>query len=215
MKSSLYRRNDSFAKTLAKVCLILLLSDTSIQAQGKPEPIDYSAELPRVPALEPEEAAKRIEVADGFEIQLVAAEPMINSPVAIEWDAKGGMFVCEMRGYSENRDDAISRVRYLTDTNRDGTYDRVTTFAEGLLWPTAISPIRMGYSLLTRRTCITTVTIIKMALPMTGKSFSPDLQCPTCRDLSIPFDGGSTIASMLPAVALADQSIDQVRKTQR
>ena len=144
MKSSLYRRNDSFAKTLAKVCLILLLSDTSIQAQGKPEPIDYSAELPRVPALEPEEAAKRIEVADGFEIQLVAAEPMINSPVAIEWDAKGGMFVCEMRGYSENRDDAISRVRYLTDTNRDGTYDRVTTFAEGLLWPTAIFPYKNG-----------------------------------------------------------------------
>ncbi len=144
MKSSLYRRNDSFAKTLAKVCLILLLSDTSIQAQGKPEPIDYSAELPRVPALEPEEAAKRIEVADGYEIQLVAAEPMINSPVAIEWDAKGGMFVCEMRGYSENRDDAISRVRYLTDTNRDGTYDRVTTFAEGLLWPTAIFPYKNG-----------------------------------------------------------------------
>ena len=75
MKSSLYRRNDSFAKTLAEVCLILLLSDTSIQAQGKPEQIDYSAELPRVPALEPEEAAKRIEVADGFEIQLVVPSP--------------------------------------------------------------------------------------------------------------------------------------------
>jgi len=113
-------------------------------AQDKTHPIDYSSELPRVPALEPKEAIKKIEVAEGFEIQLVASEPLVSSPVAIEWDAKGGMFVCEMRGYSENRDDAISRVRYLTDTDQDGIYDHATVFADKLLWPTAIFPYKGG-----------------------------------------------------------------------
>lgn len=105
---------------------------------------DYAAELPRVPVLEPIEAMKRIEVAEGFEIQLVAAEPLVASPVAIEWDASGGMFVCEMRGYSENRDDAISRIRHLTDSDGDGTYDRATIYADQLLWPTAIYPYKDG-----------------------------------------------------------------------
>ena len=124
--------------------LPISLVTTRLEAEERKQQIDYSAELPRVPALEPEQAMKRIEVAEGFEIQLVASEPLVTSPVAIEWDAVGGMFVCEMRGYSENRDDAISRIRYLTDSNHDGTYDQATVYADKLLWPTAIFPYKGG-----------------------------------------------------------------------
>ncbi|MEC7680973.1 MAG: PVC-type heme-binding CxxCH protein, partial [Planctomycetota bacterium] len=136
-------------RQMATTLLIPILSFAQLisvpcEGQESAESPNYSDELPRIPALPAEEAIQRIEVAEGFEIQLVASEPLVQSPVAIEWDASGGMFVCEMRGYSENRDDGISRVRYLQDKNQDGVYDQATVFAEGLLWPTAIFPYKKG-----------------------------------------------------------------------
>ncbi len=105
---------------------------------------DYGNELPRVAPTEPVAALASFAVADGFEIQLVAAEPLVVSPVAIEWDESGAMFVCEMRGYSENREDAISRIARLTDDDGDGVYDSRTTYADGLNWPTGLFPFDGG-----------------------------------------------------------------------
>ena len=133
------RRYLSFA---AMLCLIA--RPIPSLGQQTASPVDYSAELPRVLALSPDEAMQAIEVSDGFEIQLAASEPLVNSPVAIEWDEGGGLFVCEMRGYSENREDGISQVRYLTDSDHDGHYEKATVFADGLLWPTAIFPYKGG-----------------------------------------------------------------------
>ena len=64
---------------------------------------DFSGELPRIPASSPEAALNSFTVADGFEIQPVASEPLVASPVAIEWDAEGRLYVCEMRGYKIGR----------------------------------------------------------------------------------------------------------------
>ncbi|QDV25136.1 PVC-type heme-binding CxxCH protein [Aureliella helgolandensis] len=105
---------------------------------------DYGKELPRIPATEPAQALASFEVADGFEIEQVAAEPLIASPVAIQWDATGGMFVCEMRGYSEDREAGISRITRLTDKDQDGIYDHSQIFADQLFWPTAIFPFDGG-----------------------------------------------------------------------
>jgi len=113
---------------------------TSLVAQDA----DYSSELPRIAATEPDAALSTLNVADPFEMQLVAAEPLVSSPVAIEWDDEGAMFVCEMRGYSENQGDGISRIARLTDDDNDGVYDRRTEFAEGLSWPTALFPFDGG-----------------------------------------------------------------------
>ncbi len=104
----------------------------------------FAEELPRIPVTEASETLEHFTIADGFEIQLVAAEPLIASPVAIEWDATGAMYVCEMRGYSENRDDRLSQVRRLIDTDGDGVYDQANVFVEGLFWPTAILPYDGG-----------------------------------------------------------------------
>jgi hypothetical protein len=43
-----------------------------------------------------------------------------------------------MRGYSEDKADKVSRIRLVEDTNGDGTFDKSTTYVEGLAWPTAI-----------------------------------------------------------------------------
>ncbi|MFK8113139.1 MAG: PVC-type heme-binding CxxCH protein [Rubripirellula sp.] len=105
---------------------------------------DFSSELPRIPATDAKNTLGAFSVAAGFEIQLVAAEPLISSPVAIEWDAAGGLYVCEMRGYSEDRELGISRITRLTDTDGDGEYDDSTVFADSLLWPTALFPFDGG-----------------------------------------------------------------------
>jgi putative membrane-bound dehydrogenase-like protein len=105
---------------------------------------DFSAELPRIPPTEPADALATFRVAEGFRIEPVAAEPLVSSPVAIEWDADGAMFVCEMRGYSEDRDEALSRITRLIDSNGDGVYDQRTVYADKLLWPTGLFPYDGG-----------------------------------------------------------------------
>ncbi|WP_372722626.1 PVC-type heme-binding CxxCH protein [Novipirellula sp.] len=105
---------------------------------------DFSDELPRIAPTEPDAALSTFTVADGFDMQQVAAEPLLGSPVAIEWDEHGAMYVCEMRGYSENRDDGISTIAKLTDADGDGVYDKRVEFANGLFWPTALFPYDGG-----------------------------------------------------------------------
>src|SRR5262245_48556370 len=109
-----------------------------LTAQQTPAVPDYSAELPRIPPTEPADALKTFTVAPGFKIEQVAAEPLVNSPVAMEWDENGRLFVCEMRGYSENRNDKLSRVSMLEDVDGDGKFDKSTVVVDQLLWPTAV-----------------------------------------------------------------------------
>jgi putative membrane-bound dehydrogenase-like protein len=99
---------------------------------------DYAAELPRIPQVPAGEARDTIGVAPGFALELMAAEPLLASPVAIAWDEDGRLFVAEMRGYSEHRDERLGRVRLLHDDDGDGRPDRGTVFADDLAWPTAV-----------------------------------------------------------------------------
>ncbi len=119
----------------------LLENATAAENSGEP---DYGKELPRIPPTPAQETGVNFDVADGFEMQLLAAEPLVTSPVAMEWDASGTLYVCEMRGYSEDRDDGLSRISRLRDLDGDGVYDERATFAEGLLWPTAVFPYDGG-----------------------------------------------------------------------
>ena len=83
---------------------------------------------------------KRIKLQEGFKLDLVASEPIINEPVVIEWDANGRLYVVEMNSYMQDIDgkkqrDATSRVVRFEDTNDDGKYDKHTVFIDGLVLP--------------------------------------------------------------------------------
>lgn len=117
--------------TIALICMA--------SAASLAEDPDFSAELPRIAPTPPDKAIDTFVVKEGYKIELAAAEPLVASPVAICWDERGRMYVVEMRGYSEHRDEKLSRVRVLSDDNDDGVYDRSTIFAADLLWPTAIA----------------------------------------------------------------------------
>ncbi|MDP1560266.1 MAG: hypothetical protein Q8M16_02610, partial [Pirellulaceae bacterium] len=105
---------------------------------------NYQSQLPRIKPLEPDQTLGSFETTDGFVMQLTAAEPLVTSPVAMQWDEQGDLFVCEMRGYSEHRDDRLSRIVRLRDLNDDGIFDERVVFIDQLYWPTALFPSNGG-----------------------------------------------------------------------
>jgi len=103
------------------------------------EPTVQSSDLPRVSPTSPEKAATTFTVRPGFHVELMAAEPLVVSPVAMSFDEDGRLYVVEMIDYSERREEKLSRIKLLTDTDGDGRYDQASIFAEGLPWATAIT----------------------------------------------------------------------------
>ncbi len=88
-----------------------------------------------------EAAIQSIHVPNGYKVELVAAEPLVQDPVAIDWGADGKLWVVEMADYPlgmDGKGQPGGRVRFLEDTNSDGKYDQSTLFAEGLNFPTGV-----------------------------------------------------------------------------
>ncbi len=111
---------------------------------GESESNEPEAKLARIDPLGVDQALQAFDVAPGYRVELVAAEPLVVDPVAFCFDAQGRLIVVEMRGYSERPDDHLGRVRRLTDDDGDGRMDRVETLIEGLSWPTAVECWRGG-----------------------------------------------------------------------
>ena len=51
------------------------------------------------PPLSPAESLRAFRVKPGLRVELIAAEPMIESPIAIDFGADGKLWVCEMCDY--------------------------------------------------------------------------------------------------------------------
>src|SRR5438552_18565718 len=51
------------------------------------------------PPKSPQESLASMQTKAGFQIELVAAEPLIVDPVAIDWGPDGKLWVVEMRDY--------------------------------------------------------------------------------------------------------------------
>ncbi len=102
------------------------------------EPQIEESQMPRIPAIEPVEAIDTFELRTGFRIKLAAHEPDVVDPIAMAFDEEGAMYVIEMRGYSERREEGLGRIRYLRDEDGDGFFETSTVFKDGLKWPTGI-----------------------------------------------------------------------------
>lgn len=102
--------------------------------------VDPKKELPRYPAVEPSAALQTWKVKDGFRIEFTAHEPQVRDPIAMCFDERGRLFVCEMIDYSEMRDITphLGRISMLEDKDGDGFYETQTIFADDLPWPTGL-----------------------------------------------------------------------------
>lgn len=101
------------------------------------------------PALPPEEALKTFYMPPGYRVELVASEPLIQEPVAIEWDTEGRLWAVEMPGFmaditGSNEHEPIGRVVVLEDTNRDGRMDKRTVFADRLVLARSLKVLDRG-----------------------------------------------------------------------
>ena len=128
---------------VAGACAYFLLRGPS------PDEILASIDRPEAPVLAPDQAMTQFRVAPGFRVELVAAEPLVVDPVAMDWDEEGRLYIVEMRGFmpdvlGTSEDQPVGRVVVLEDADGDGAMDSSRVFADGLVLPRAIRVLPEG-----------------------------------------------------------------------
>src|SRR5688500_19584948 len=85
---------------VATVAVASLLAEQSSppNRQWPPEVQKVPDQSPPLPA---EEALKSFYMPPGYRVELVASEPLIQEPVALDWDLQGRVWAVEMPGGSE------------------------------------------------------------------------------------------------------------------
>jgi mono/diheme cytochrome c family protein/glucose/arabinose dehydrogenase len=100
-------------------------------------------------ALDPEAEMKTFSMPPGYRVELVASEPMIESPILMDFDPDGRLWVLEMLTFlpdTSGRDsrEPLNRVSVLEDSNGDGKMDKKTVFADKLSMPRALKVLDHG-----------------------------------------------------------------------
>src|SRR5262245_24410215 len=125
--------------------LTAALALTNAEAAQKPDADraakDHASELRHTPPKRSAESLQASRLRRGFCTGLAAAEPLLASPVALDFDEDGRLYVAEFREFNQaasKRPHGRGRVRLLEDTDDDGVYDKGTTFLEEVAAPTAV-----------------------------------------------------------------------------
>lgn len=142
-------------KTLGDTCLTL---SAGLAGSGGYDAVeaDYDkyADL-RIPPLHPDDAMQRFELEEGFRIELVAHEPMVTDPVAMDIDSDGRLWVIDMPSFMPVHDRSEretiplqqvpeARLVVLEDTNGDGTMDTHRVFRDELILPRGVKVLNDG-----------------------------------------------------------------------
>jgi len=107
------------------------------------------SEIPPAPVLSVNEALNTFQLPDGFTIEAIASEPMVDTPAALDFDSQGRMWVVELRGYMTDidgteEDQPLGRIVVLTDSNKDGKADQRTVFLENIVLPRTLAVLEKG-----------------------------------------------------------------------
>ncbi len=132
------------------VLLFAILCAELADAQKGDRPGEHQAPpspdlvIPPAPVLSPEEALKSFTLAPGFRLEVVAAEPLVQDPVAAVFDPDGRLWVVEMHSFMPNVDGEgestpDAQIVTLTDTDGDGRMDQRTIFLDALVLPRAMA----------------------------------------------------------------------------
>jgi mono/diheme cytochrome c family protein len=109
---------------------------------------DFSPKDPILPR-SPAEEARAFVLPPGYRMELVLAEPDVNTPALVEFDGDGRMYVAEFSSYMRDVEgtgehDPVSRITRWVSTKGDGRYDRHTVFVDHLILPRMILPLQDG-----------------------------------------------------------------------
>ena len=76
---------------------------------------------------------------DGFEIELVAAPPLVERPISAAFDEAGRLYVSDSSGSNDKVEKQLAekphRIVRLEDADGDGRFDRQTVFADKMMLP--------------------------------------------------------------------------------
>lgn len=92
---------------------------------------------PEGPPSSPAEALETFHLHEDFQIELVASEPDIADPVAMDFDADGRLYVAENSGYPLDVDGARGRIKLISE-------GKTSLFADGLRMPTGVMAWKNG-----------------------------------------------------------------------
>ena len=129
---------------------VLTVSGQQSSPVNRPWPPDVQKVSPESPALSPADALKTFYMPPGYRIELVASEPLIQDPIAIDWDPQGRLWAVEMPGFVPNLQapepfmEPIGKIVVLEDTNKDGVMDKRTVFADGLVLVRSLKVLDRG-----------------------------------------------------------------------
>jgi mono/diheme cytochrome c family protein len=98
---------------------------------------------------EPEVSLESYRIEEGFNLSVIAAEPLIEAPVTIDFDNKGRIWVAEMRGYMTNIDGDDEKapsgtISIMEDLDGDGVTDHSKIFMDGLVLPRSLAHVYGG-----------------------------------------------------------------------
>ena len=111
-------------------------------------PALYNSEPGNPSPMSPQEALKALKLPEGFKATLFAAEPDVQNPIGMAWDAKGRMWVAENYTYAERakRFDLglKDRVIILEDKDWNGVAETRKVFTEDVQMLTSVEIGRGG-----------------------------------------------------------------------
>src|SRR5262245_4485626 len=118
----------SVRKCLVNACVLFLLFIPSFLESGPaaaPNKVQLNGHTFTLPA--------------GFEIELVAAPPLVDRPITADFDEQGRLYVSDSSGSNEPVDVQLKkkphRIVRLEDTKGTGRYDKSVVFADQMMFP--------------------------------------------------------------------------------
>src|SRR5206468_3854138 len=99
-------------------------------------------DVANIPDPDPEIERRSFQMAEGFEVNLFAADPLLAKPIQMNFDAAGRLWVACSEVYPQIKpgQKANDKIIVLEDTKGAGRADKTTVFADGLLIPTGVEP---------------------------------------------------------------------------
>ncbi|MBG89452.1 MAG: dehydrogenase [Verrucomicrobiales bacterium] len=131
-----YDRPNAFAPGVEKRILAAVRKvvpegfDSGLRDMVFPQPVEAS------------DANSYFTTKPGHYVQLVASEPDVIDPVAIDWGLDGRLWVAEMNDYPSGPKGNYQpggRIRILEDTDGNGTYENGKVFLDKIPFPTGIT----------------------------------------------------------------------------
>ncbi|MCW5551885.1 MAG: c-type cytochrome [Verrucomicrobiae bacterium] len=116
------------------LCL-LTISFASVAGHAAEFPAIYNSEAdPNAAPPSPKQSLAMLQLPPGFRATVFAAEPEVQNPIALAWDARGRLWIAENYTYAENRLkfdlDLRDRILIFEDKDGDGHFDERQVFTD-------------------------------------------------------------------------------------